>query len=312
MDTDSHDPTTTKLCVLFADIVGSTRLYETLGDREASRIVGLCLQEMAKATQFFHGMVVETIGDEILSTFPNPAAAALAAGAMMRQVERLPPVGNAAPTLRIGIHFGSVLRKNHKIFGDTVNTAARIVSLARARQVLASKTSVNLMSANLRSATRELSAFSLKGKSEAMEICEVLWEDETSDLTLQVDRQKEKEPAKHRLLLNFDPEHPATPDRLYVLDTCQSPLTLGRDGENRIIVDNPRVSRRHARIELRQDKFVIADSSTNGTWVLFEGEGEIPLHHEESVLYGHGIISLGHPYRHVEQTSSLRFAVETG
>lgn len=301
MESDPTPNGSAKLCVLFADISGSTTLYETLGDQEASRVVKLCLDEMKTATLKNRGKVVETIGDEILSTFATPEHAALAADNMMRRVERLPPVAGKPLNLRVGFHFGPVLQENDKIFGDTINTAARIVALARARQIFASKIAVDQMPAFMRGATRELAAFSLKGKREDMDICEILWQEERSELTMQFKSGVDKVYVKQRLVLRLSPE------RLYVLDADKGQLSLGRGAENHVVIDNLRVSRRHARIELRRDKFVLTDSSTNGTWVLFDGKSEVLLRHEELTLQGRGLISLGHPYDPNDRTGTLGF-----
>jgi hypothetical protein len=286
--------------VLFADITGSTTLYETLGDQEASRVVKLCLDEMKAATEQHRGIVVETIGDEILSTFASAEYASLAADSMMRRIEKLPPVNGRPLSLRIGFHFGPVLQENGKLFGDTINTAARIVALARARQIFASKTAVDLLPTFMRNNTRDIAAFNLKGKREEMDICEILWQGEHSELTVQYKSGPEKT-VKQRLLVKPSPE------KLHVLDAHTSQLTLGRGTENTIIIDNLRVSRHHAKIELRRDKFVITDSSTNGTWVLFDGKSEVLLRHEELALQGRGLISLGHPYDPNDNVGTLRF-----
>jgi len=302
MDFDSSQNGAVKLCVLFADIAGSTRLYELQGDEEASRVIKLCLEEMKIATEIHGGLVVDTIGDEILSTFSSPEKAAAAAEAMMRRVERIPTRTHPI-NLRIGFHFGPVLKEGEQIFGDTINTASRIASLAKARQVFASKTTVEMMPPFLRNATRDIASFSLKGKREEMEICEILWEEEHTDLTVQFNRGASLGGVRQRLMLGLEP------DKLIFYDPAKGPLTLGRGGENDVIIDNLRVSRRHARIELRRDKYVLTDSSTNGTWVRFEGENEVALRHEELALHGRGQITLGHPFDPADRVGTLGFDV---
>ena len=72
-------PKTTNLTILFADISGSTRLYEVLGDAPARAKVATCLQLLTEITERFGGTVIKTIGDEIMCTFSSPNAAVLAA-----------------------------------------------------------------------------------------------------------------------------------------------------------------------------------------------------------------------------------------
>ena len=61
----------TEVAVLFADVVGSTRLYELLGDHAARDMIVLCVDLMRQATERNRGTVVKTIGDEILAIFPT-------------------------------------------------------------------------------------------------------------------------------------------------------------------------------------------------------------------------------------------------
>src|SRR4051812_15831756 len=114
------------VAVLFADVSGSTKLYETQGDTIGHRTVRGCVEAMRRATEGEGGRVVKTIGDEVMAVFGKADAAARAAIAMHRVVEQLPEVAGTKLTLRIGFHGGPVLQKENDIFGDTVNLAARL------------------------------------------------------------------------------------------------------------------------------------------------------------------------------------------
>ena len=52
------------LCVLFADVAGSTPLYEKLGDAQALRAVEMCLTCMREATLALHGRIVKSMGGD--------------------------------------------------------------------------------------------------------------------------------------------------------------------------------------------------------------------------------------------------------
>src|SRR2546421_13020333 len=84
--------------VLFADVSGSTKLYETAGDAAALTAIGRCIEHMRKAAESTGGRVVKTIGDEIMTLFPSPDAAAGAASEMHATLAQ-PPEGGRA-TLR--------------------------------------------------------------------------------------------------------------------------------------------------------------------------------------------------------------------
>src|SRR5439155_8897122 len=65
--------------VLFADITGSTRLYETAGDSRAAEEIAVCMQKLREAVEAHGGRVVKTMGDAIMALFSTPNAAAAAA-----------------------------------------------------------------------------------------------------------------------------------------------------------------------------------------------------------------------------------------
>ena len=59
----------TYVTILFADVVGSTHLYEVLGDDAARETVRQCVEIMKQATEEYGGSVIKTMGDEVMSTF---------------------------------------------------------------------------------------------------------------------------------------------------------------------------------------------------------------------------------------------------
>src|SRR5476649_2627899 len=121
------------LAVLFADVSDSTRLYEKMGDTAAFSQVKDCLEILTGATRQFGGWVIKTIGDGAMCAFPNADAAAQAACEMQILIAQRPASHRKAKiTIRIGFHYGNVLREGQDVYGDTVNIASRMASLATA------------------------------------------------------------------------------------------------------------------------------------------------------------------------------------
>jgi class 3 adenylate cyclase len=305
---DTNSSRTSAMSVLFADVSGSTSLYEALGDREASRVIGRCLQQMDAAAQVQQGQTIEIIGDEILVIFPTPLLAVEAATDMMRRIDLEPPAGGRRMALRIGCHHGHVLLKSGDplrdrptISGDTVNTAARIVALAKSRQILISASIRTLLPAHWQKETRSLDVFSLKGKSADMQIFELIWQ-EQEDITALGTLRKPTQTIISQLSLRHM-------EQQFTLDESRSKLSMGREAIHDVVMDDRCVSRQHAVIERRRDKFVLIDKSTNGTYVTFEGKNEILLHMEEVILYGKGHISLGRSHLQNAPGESLEFEV---
>jgi class 3 adenylate cyclase len=168
--------------VLFADITGSTRLYETAGDSRAVEAIGVCMQKLREAVEAHGGRVVKTMGDAIMALFSTPNAAAAAAARMQTDVESLPAVGSRKLGLRIGFQSGPVIQRENDVFGDTVNLAYRLHEQAVKGQVLTSDDTVSLLAPIIRSATRRLYPVPVKGKAEEVELFELLWE-QNPDIT---------------------------------------------------------------------------------------------------------------------------------
>src|SRR6188508_3364201 len=118
--------------ILFADVAGSTRLFETKGDVEARRLCSMVLDALSVICQQYGGRVIKTIGDEIMCTIPTALDGLLAARDMQRKMAR-------------DINFvrdGPALEENGDVYGDAVNTAARMASLAKREQIVTTASTV--------------------------------------------------------------------------------------------------------------------------------------------------------------------------
>src|SRR5438876_4590531 len=125
--------------VLFADVSGSTSLYETEGDVAALDAIGLCIGRLSQAAESTGGRVLKTMGDEVMVLFPTPDAAANGASEMHAAVATLPPVNGTKLGVRIGFHSGPAIQRDNDVFGDTVNLAARLVDQAQKGQIVTSR-----------------------------------------------------------------------------------------------------------------------------------------------------------------------------
>ena len=276
--------------VLFADVSGSTHLYEALGDTRAFAIINDCLEILREMTTSHSGRVVKTIGDEIMAVFPDAACAVQAACEMQMQVSAKPLVDGIRVAIRIGFQFGPVLESasDGDVFGDTVNIAARMAEIAQPHQIITTSATVDMFPPIMRSSTRRLKIPSIKGKSDDIQVREVIWQ-ETAEMTMMVNNTYVPRVDEPTLQVNYHGVE-------YTVDAAHPSVTIGRDEQADIVIKNRSASRMHAKIELRFDKFVLIDLSSNGSYVTIRGEIEIPLRREEVVLRKNGTISLGHPY----------------
>lgn len=275
-----------ELSILFADVSGSTRLYEKLGDTEALHAVDRCIKRMERSVEGFRGRIVKTIGDEVMAVFESAEDAFHAASDMQQRVTDLPPVSGVKLAIRLGFQHGSVIEDKGDYFGDTVNTAARLAGLAKAGQALTSGETVARLPELLQLSTRDLEQMSVKGKAEGLHVFEVLWHDgeELTTLTPSLRDSAKAGAGAPRLCLRYA-------GKVIVVDDKHPTVPLGRDASCELVIRDRRASRNHGKIERRGDKFVLSDISTNGTYVTFAGEPEFFLRREELVLRGSGKIS---------------------
>jgi class 3 adenylate cyclase len=275
---------TNEMSVLFADISGSTKLYDTLGDTQAKKLVDECIGIMRDIVARYKGRVIKTIGDEVMCVLPDADSGHLAAADMQLKISSLEIVGNVRRAIRVGFHCGPVIEENNDVFGDTVNMAARMAGLAKGMQIITTRATVDKLSAPLRSSTRGIAALSVKGKGDDVDVCEVIWQ-ATDDLTMATASIAAVKPVKLQL------KHGA---KALTLEQANSGITIGRDAGCQVVLADRMASRVHARIERRRDKFFLIDQSTNGTFVNFAGEAEVVLRREEVMLRGQGRIAFGH------------------
>ena len=277
---------TSSMTVLFADVCGSTRLYETLGDADALATIGRCVSLISTVCVGHGGRVVKTIGDEAMAVFATADKAAQAAVEMQARISEQPPVGGSRLAIRVGFHEGPAIETDGDVFGDSVNVAARMAALAKREQIITSAQTVDTLAPWLRARVRELDAVTVKGKTRDIGIFELIWQDAEEDLTAVATRWK---PLPARIVLRHRTKE-------IVLDESTATITLGREDQSDIVIADRKASRLHARIERRRDKFVIADQSSNGTFVTVDGESEIMLRREELILRGRGYVTFGHAY----------------
>ena len=134
----------TSLTFLFTDLKGSTSMYERVGDLAAYDLVKAHFHVLNEVVAQGAGAVVKTIGDAVMATFPTPDCGLAAALRMREEMHRLNAArGSEDLTLKIGIHEGPclavMLNERLDYFGQTVNIAARVQSLAETRSIFATE-----------------------------------------------------------------------------------------------------------------------------------------------------------------------------
>lgn len=279
--------------VVFADLAGSTGLYEALGNAAAAEAIARITRWIAGVCEAHDGRVVKLLGDGVLAVHPRAADAVAAVVALQRAHARQLPAGPEGMRLQIGVASGEVVEMDGDCYGDAVNVAARLSDLCGPDHIWTTRAVVAQLAAlpeDVR--VRSLGPIPLRGRSEAAEIFQVDWEQDAQSRQL----------TRPATLSDHLPVRP--PSGGGVRLSCHGrrqrfraeelPIHLGRADEAQFQVVDPRVSRNHARIEWRSGALVLADLSSYGTWVRFSaGADALMLRREECVLVGVGELALG-------------------
>ncbi len=276
-----------EVAIVFADVVGSTQLYDKFGDTKASETVALCLDVMKDATHQYNGTVIKTIGDEVMSTFPTVEEAMGAAVMMQARISAdTKQEDRITVSIRIGCHYGPVVQEQNDIFGAAVHTANRMTSQAKARQIVISGGTVEHMSPELKKQTRQIDVATVRGKLDEVALYEFLWNPEEATSMLPTIEWENQERKASKLELSFRDQTIEVTDR-------RKNVIMGRAEDNDLVVKGNLISRIHAKVEMRRGKFMLVDQSTNGTFVLNLLGEETFVRRDSMEINGEGTIGLG-------------------
>lgn len=283
--------------VVFADLTGSTRVFEAMGNARATDTVTRLTQWIGGVCEAHGGRVVKMLGDGVLAIFTAGDTATAAVLELQRNHQKRLQAWPVAlrMDLQIGVASGDVLEVDGDCYGDAVNLASRLSDLAGPGQIWVTESVVEqLKEGEVRH--RNLGPITIRGKVETPIVHRIDWQEEMSEfLTMPASLAHSARTADS----SFGQIELSWLDVRSLFSAADLPIHLGRVDEAQFVVNDPRVSRLHARIEARQGSCVLVDVSTYGTWVRFHGtggvSGEIALRRDECVLHGSGEIGLGAP-----------------
>ena len=283
--------------VMFADLTGSTGVFETLGNQAATQTIMALTQWIGRTVQQHGGRVVKTMGDGVLAVFPAAPGAVGAVVQLQREHARRQSIRGPAHQmeLQIGLDCGAVVMAGGDCYGDAVNVASRLSDLSGARQIWVTDTVVQQVPGPAPGVRfHALGLVPIRGKAQERELFRIEWQEDTSTDMMTL-------PA-------FIPGSAGTQPRpasagaigLRYLDVAGTfgaadlPIHMGRAREAEFVIADPRVSRLHARIDWRNNSFVLVDLSSYGTCVRFKGAPTgLKLRRDDCVLHDSGEIALG-------------------
>ena len=285
----------TESTVLFADLRGSTSLFETLGNAEATSVVTHCVGALARAVEGCGGRVVKTLGDGLMALFDQSHHAAQAAAQMhdlldsmvLRGQERGASSGLRLLRLQVALARGEIVEMGGDAFGDAVNVAARLLDHAGDNETLLTVEVLLGLPLEQRTRFRSLDRLALRGRAEPVQVHVLGGRRGTVDQA-QTQFGDMPAPVEEPDGLRLHWQHA---ERLFASQNL--PLVVGRSPQAAFCVDDNRVSRSHCRIDWHGGSFQLTDLSFNGTCVRFADGEIVSLRRGSCTLHGSGTIGLG-------------------
>lgn len=302
-----------EVTVVFADLSGSTGVFESLGNAKATQAITRLTDWIGKVCEDHRGHVVKFLGDGVLIVFSESPDAIDAAIELQREhqerISKWPEPFKMR--LQIGMARGEIVRQGGDCYGDAVNVASRLSDLSGPEQILVTDLVIRQLPENTMVRYRSMGSIPLRGRVEPCVVYRIEWQSEVLSEIFTIPASLTPSPFAAR------PARPAFIE-LSWLDTTMGftsvelPVFLGRDVNAQFVIHDPRVSRRHARLEWRAGKFYLKDTSSYGTWVRFaDSSAIVALRRQECVLLMEGEMALGAPFEDFT-VSTVSFKFQSG
>lgn len=285
-----------EVTVVFADLTGSTGVFELFGNAKATQAITRLTGWIGSVCTEQHGQVVKSLGDGVLMVFTLNTDAVEAVIEMQRvHTERIKDWPEKLKMhLQIGLARGEVIEQDCDIYGDAVNVASRLSDLAGPDQILGTEPVINQLPPDSLVRFRGLGPMDIRGRTEACMVYRIEWQNEVlSDFFTQPANLSSMPVA----ITDLQSIELSWLDVQSAFESSHLPIHIGRDGEAQFIINDPRVSRLHAKLTKRAGKFYLEDVSSFGTWIRFTGSDTIvALRRQECMLVEEGEVALGAPF----------------
>ena len=279
--------------ILFADLRGSTALFERLGNAQATALVTQSIARVLGPVAIHGGTVVKTLGDGLMASFDEPRSALQCALHMQEHMDALalPTFDRPVPLLprslrlQVALASGKVVEMADDCFGDAVNVAARLLDHASDGEIMLTQRIFDSLAEADKPRFRHIDQIVLRGRAEPLSV-HVLGGRRALDshATTFAEAPLADDPDGIRL---------AWSKREQVFDSDRMPVVLGRSPQSGFCVEDTRVSRSHARLDWHGGSFQLTDLSSNGTYVRFADGEVVSLRRGSCTLHGHGRVGLG-------------------
>ncbi len=284
--------------VVFADLFGSTGVFESLGNVQATELVTEITTWLAGRFAINGGRVVKFLGDGVLVVFSENRQAVTAVIDVQRAFEArfLSANNNTKMPLRIGVARGDVEMVGDDCYGDAVNLAARLSELTGPQQIWVNAEVVEGRHLAQAPHLRPLGPIQVRGRTEWCKVYQLEWQEDLDSQNFTIQSPLSDGQDSTRDVLGSQVEL-SWLGSSKIFKSFELPIHIGRVRQAEFVVNDPRVSRQHARLDWRNGSIMLVDVSSYGCWIRFAGGGsDVLLRREECVLHGHGEVALGTPF----------------
>jgi len=280
------------ITVMFTDIKGSTAYFEKYGDVAGMMMVHQCNDSLRQVVEKHGGRVVKTIGDAIMATFEDCKESVLASIEMQKALIEFnaPKPEQDHVFIRIGLNYGQGIVKSNDVFGDVVNVASRVESVASAEQIVISDSVYEQIKPLNMFKTFSLGRFSLKGKEGDRDLYEVEWAPKDKN------KKETHAPVAHTIMMgppkaarvapHFKLQHikkDGTSGELYEMK--EGRLSLGRSQGDLQYATDATLAALHARFYIENGQLLVEDLS-DGKGVFVRLIATYTLQDGDAVLMG--------------------------
>lgn len=276
------------LAILFVDVIDISGTPDSASDAAPSAAAREYVSLLEKIAIEGRGHIVKTAADSAMYSFPDADSAVLAACEMHARIQQDPAAQARNIAIRAGVHFGSPFTAGV--------VAQRMAIIAASGQIITTGETKALLSAQQGNAIRQ-HVVPARAKQETITVYEILWQPDHDQTQMPGPGIQVPEPRPQVPAHSVSAAEAAGP-RLRLIHAGREIVValrigIGRRKEHGIALKDPTASRDHALIERRNDKFVLVDRSSHGTFIRLNNGYEHKLWRSEVILRGGGVLSFG-------------------
>jgi len=283
----SATPEAQRVFLLRIDVI-ETAAAKAADDETLGKLIRRRLKRIERTLAHRAGTLVHTLPNGLLAAFETAESAIHGACDMQHCCAAIPQIPGIRVGIRIGIDVGPADQRKAR----TASAAARLAACGGMDQIVVSKEVADAMPAPLRQKTSPLTLDDPANSVLSFDWKNTVLPPMPPPMPTPVPSRKPaaspgSAPRTTRIELRMNGKTLRFPGNRRV-------ITIGRDADNDIVIDSPEVSRKHCRIVIQSDSYVLVDESTNGTYITPDQGNPLHIKRKMATLADAGWIALGH------------------